>query len=119
MLAELLLEWKLSFRTLQINNLSPVDSGDGQSKAQEIKMALTERQEVDKVEVVGQFNHVQYRTATVIERDGVEVAREFHRAVVAPGDDHTGLDPKVRAICEVVHTQDVIDAYRDSITEAE
>jgi hypothetical protein len=82
-------------------------------------MALTERQEVDKVEVVGQFNHVQYRTATVIERDGVEISRTFHRAVVAPGDDHTGLDSKVRAICEVVHTTDIIQAYQQAQQEAE
>ena len=53
-------------------------------------MALTERTEQDKIEVVGQFKHVQVRTATVIERDGVEISRSFSRHVVAPDADITG-----------------------------
>ena len=37
-------------------------------------MALTERFENDKIEVVGQYKAIQVRRATVIERDGVEVS---------------------------------------------
>ena len=37
-------------------------------------MALTERTVEDKIEIVGDFKHIQVRTATVIERDGVEIA---------------------------------------------
>ena len=48
-------------------------------------MALTERFENDKIEVVGQYKHVQVRRATVIERDGVEINRSFHRHVLDPG----------------------------------
>jgi len=74
-------------------------------------MALTERTEQDKIEVVGQFKHVQVRTATVIERDGVEISRSFSRHVVAPNDDITGESAEVQAICAAVHTQAVKDAY--------
>ena len=49
-------------------------------------MALTERFENDKIEVVGQYKHVQVRRATVIERDGVEINRSFHRHVLDPGN---------------------------------
>ena len=38
-------------------------------------MALTEETVEDKIEVVGEFKHVQVRTATVIKRDGVEISR--------------------------------------------
>ena len=48
-------------------------------------MALTERNENDKIEVVGQYKTVQVRRATVIERDGVELTRTFHRHVLQPG----------------------------------
>jgi len=82
-------------------------------------MALTERKEVSKIEVVGQWSMVQVREDTVVERDGVEIARTHHRFVVAPGDSHSGLDPKVRAICEALHTQDLIDDYRDSLATVE
>jgi len=74
-------------------------------------MALTERTEQDKIEVVGQFKHVQVRTATVIERDGVEISRSYHRHVVAPDADITGESTEVQNICNVVHTQAVKDAY--------
>jgi hypothetical protein len=74
-------------------------------------MALTERTEQDKIEVVGSFKHVQVRTATVIERDGTEISRSFHRHVVAPDADITGESAEVQAICNAVHTQAVKDAY--------
>ena len=74
-------------------------------------MALTERTEQDKIEVVGSFKHVQVRTATVIERDGVEISRSFSRHVVAPDADITGESAEVQAICNAVHTQAVKDAY--------
>jgi len=35
-------------------------------------MALTEETIQDKIEIVGEFKHVQVRTATVIKRDGTE-----------------------------------------------
>ena len=74
-------------------------------------MALTERTEQDKIEVVSQFKFVQVRTATVIERDGVEISRSFSRHVVAPDADITGESTEVQAICNAVHTQAVKDAY--------
>ena len=74
-------------------------------------MALTEESFADKIEVVGDFAHVQVRTATVIKRDGEEISRSFHRHVVAPGDDYSAEDAKVQAVCSAVHTQELIDAY--------
>ena len=74
-------------------------------------MALTERTEQDKIEVVGSFKHVQVRTATVIERDGTEISRSYHRHVVAPDADITGESTEVQAICNAVHTDEVKAAY--------
>ena len=74
-------------------------------------MALTERTVEDKIEVVGDFKHVQVRTATVIERDGVEISRSFHRHVIAPGDDVSGESTEVQAICAAVHTDEIKAAY--------
>ena len=82
-------------------------------------MALTERTEEDKIEIVGAFKHVQVRTATIIERDGEEISRSFHRHVVAPGDDTSGESAEVQAICAAVHTAEIIAAYQTAQTEAE
>ena len=74
-------------------------------------MALTEETTQDKIEIVGDFKHVQVRTATVIKRDGVEISRSFSRHVVAPNADITGESSQVQAICAAVHTDEVKAAY--------
>jgi hypothetical protein len=77
-------------------------------------MALIEKQIVDLVELV-QSNHIQVRTANIIEKDGKEIARTFHRHVLAPGHDLTNQDPKVQAIANAVWTEEVIAAYQASL----
>jgi hypothetical protein len=74
-------------------------------------MAITKEQVEDKIEVVGDFKKIQVRTATVIKENGKEIARSFHRHVVAPGDSYAEEDAKVQGVCTAVHTQAVIDAY--------
>ena len=74
-------------------------------------MALTEETIQDKIEVVGEFKHVQVRTATVIKRDGTEISRSFSRHVVAPNADISGESAEVQAICNTVHTDAIKTAY--------
>jgi len=74
-------------------------------------MALAERTEQDKIEIVSAHKFIQIRTATVIERDGVEISRSFSRHVVAPDADITGESAEVQAICNAVHTDAVKAAY--------
>ena len=73
---------------------------------------LTEEVYADKVEITGQFSHVQVRVATVIKRDGEEISRSFSRHVVAPGDDYSAEEAKVQAVCAAVHTPEVVEAYK-------
>jgi phage host-nuclease inhibitor protein Gam len=82
-------------------------------------MALTEETVQDKIEIVGDYKHVQVRTATIIKRDGVEISRSFHRHVVAPGDDITNESTEVQAICNAVHTDAVISAYQASLSDSD
>ena len=74
-------------------------------------MALTERTTEDKIEIVGDVKHIQVRTATIIERDGVEISRSFSRHVIAPTDDVSAESAEVQAIAAAVHTADVKAAY--------
>jgi hypothetical protein len=76
-------------------------------------MALTEKQIVDKIEVI-ENSSIQVRTATIIEKDGTELTRTFHRHVVAPGADITNEDPKVQAIATAIWTEEIIAAYQAS-----
>ena len=72
---------------------------------------ITKRTITDKIEVVGEYRHVQVRTATVIEEDGVELSSSFHRHVVAPTDDYSGETDEVKAVCQAVFTPEVVEAY--------
>ena len=80
-------------------------------------MALTERTEQDKIEIVGTHKIIQVRTATIIERDGVEISRSFHRHTVAPGDDVSGESADVQALATQFHTDAIVAAYEAHIAE--
>ena len=73
-------------------------------------MALTERTVVSRREVLAD-GQIQVRTDTVIERDGVEISRSFHRHVIVPGADVSGEDASVQTVANAVHTDAVIAAY--------
>ena len=66
---------------------------------------------VDLIEVV-ENGCIQVRTKTAILEDGKQISGQFHRHVVAPGDDVSGEDAKVQAIAAAVHTAEVIVAYQ-------
>ena len=82
-------------------------------------MALTERTVEDKIEIVGDYRHLQVRTAVIIERDGVEISRSFSRHVVSPGDDVSGESAEVQAIAAAVHTAEVIAAYQAHVASSQ
>jgi len=84
-------------------------------------MAIEKRIEEDKIEVVGDFRHIQIRTATVLEEDGVEISRAFHRRVIHPctksGDtwsdtELSGESAEVRGIAGAVWSDAVKTAYK-------
>ena len=56
-------------------------------------MAITKRTENDKIEVVNKWN-IQVRSATVIEEDGVELSRSYHRHVLVPWTSSYDADTK-------------------------
>ena len=77
-------------------------------------MALSETIEYDKIEVVGQYKHVQVRKAIVIKKDGTELTRSFERYVLTPDMDLSQRSEpnEVVAICNAVWTQEVKDAWK-------
>lgn len=82
-------------------------------------MSLTKQTITDKVEVVGQFNHVQVREAIQVLEDGNVISQSYHRYVIAPGEDYSTKDAKVQAICAAVHTEDIISAYQQHLSNQE
>jgi len=82
-------------------------------------MALNKTTLNDKIEVInnGDWSSVQVRTATIIDEDGVELSRNFHRHVVMPDADLSAEDADVAAICTPVFTDAVKAAYATHLSE--
>jgi len=95
-------------------------------------MALTESIEYDKIEVVGQYKSVQVRKASVVKKDGVELARSFTRYVLNLGtldtddnlvenpltkepDGTTDIPDEVKAICTAAWTPTVKVAWKTKL----
>ena len=74
-------------------------------------MALTKEVTQDKIEIVGEFKHVQVRTKTAVMEDSVELSSGFSRHVVSAGEDYSAESSEVQAICAAVHTDAVVAAY--------
>ena len=95
-------------------------------------MALTESIEYDKIEIVGQYKHVQVRKANIIKRDGTEISRSFNRFVLNPGtldasdnlvvnpltkepDGTTNIPDEVKAVCNAVWTTSVKNSWKQKL----
>jgi|TARA_R100000084_G_scaffold52055_1_gene21661 hypothetical protein len=79
-------------------------------------MAITKRTELKEEILPNQI--IQIRTTTVVEEDGVELARSHHRHVVVPGDDVSGEVQEVQDIAAALWTAEVISAYQASIASS-
>ena len=85
-------------------------------------MALTKTIEIDKIEIVTEYRHVQIRTATIIKEDNVELSRSFHRKTLQCGQldssnnlvdtDISGETTEVQAICNTVWITSVKNAWK-------
>ena len=72
---------------------------------------LEKIQIVDLIEVL-ENGSVQVRTKTAIMEDGKQISGNFHRHVVAPGNDYSAEDVRVQAVCAATHTAEVVAAYK-------
>ena len=78
---------------------------------------LTEQSVIDQIEVT-RNGSVNVRRADLVLKDGVEIAKTYHRHVLAPGADLSNEDPKVVAIAQAAWTPEVIAAYQASLQTA-
>ena len=85
-------------------------------------MALTKSTEDDKIEIGGEYKHVQIRTATIIKEDGVELSRKFSRRVLRSGTldasdnfvdtNISSESAEIQAICNGVWSTTAKDAWK-------
>ena len=77
-------------------------------------MAFTEHSE-HKLEIIPPYSTIQCRRADIIEKDGVEVGKTYHRHVRVPGEDVSNDCAELQAVAGALWTPEVIAAYQASI----
>lgn len=94
-------------------------------------MTITKKLTEDKIEIVGEYKNIQIRTATVIEEDGIEITRSFHRRILEcvsseknednswthTDTDVSGESADVQGIASAVWTDSVKDAKKTANEE--
>jgi hypothetical protein len=88
-------------------------------------MAITKTTVIEKIEVVGEFRHVQVASDTVIKEDGTELSRGRHRHVLDCGTlndsdalvatDISSEDAEVQAVANAVWTDAVKLAWKNKL----
>ena len=76
-------------------------------------MALTEQTIISHIGILEDGQLQVRRSRRVFDDTGTMIAEQYHRHVVAPGDDVTNEDARVRAVAILMHTPTVVQAYRD------
>jgi len=71
-----------------------------------------------KIEV-NENRSIGVRRADIVLKDGVEIARSYHRSYITPGSDVSGQPQEVRDVAAAVWTPEVVAAYQASLTPAE
>jgi hypothetical protein len=78
--------------------------------------AFIERQE-HQLEIIPPYSIIQCRRADIIEKDGAEVGKTYHRHVRVPGDDVSDDCTELQAVAAALWTPEVIAAYQASLSQ--
>jgi len=73
--------------------------------------SFTERHEY-QLEIIPPFSIIQCRRADIVEKDGVEVGRTYHRHCRVPGEDVSEDCAELQSVAAALWTEEVIAAYQ-------
>ena len=79
---------------------------------------FTERCEY-KLEIIPPNFIIQCRRADIVEKNGVEIGRQYQRHCVCPGDDVSEECAEVKSVANALWTTEVINSYQRAIETAE
>lgn len=75
---------------------------------------FTERTE-HKLEIIPPYSTIQCRESNIVEKDGVEIGRTYHRYVRSPGDDVSEDCAELQSVAAALWTDEVIAAYQEHV----
>jgi len=77
---------------------------------------FTERHEY-QLEIIPPYSIIQCRRADIIEKDGVEVGKTYHRHCRVPGEDVSEDCAELQACAAALWTPEVVEAYQAHLAE--
>ena len=80
--------------------------------------SFTERHEY-QLEIIPPFSIIQCRRADIVEKDGVEVGRTYHRHCRTPGEDVSEDCTELQAVAAALWTEEVIAAYQTHLAASQ
>ena len=78
-------------------------------------MSLEKKRIQDKIEIVGEFKHIQIRYSDQIIEDGKVISSSYHRDTVSCGDDVRATEHNVKALADIYWTDEIKAAYQASL----
>ena len=78
-------------------------------------MSLSKQRIQDKIEIVGEFKHIQIRYSDQIIEDGKVISSSYYRDTVSCGDNAKAVEHNVKAIADIYWTDEIKEAYTKSL----
>ena len=72
-----------------------------------------------KLEIIPPYQVIQCRRADIVLKDGVEIARGYHRTSYAPGQSVATAPAEVQKVANALWTSGVVRAYEASLPQEE
>ena len=74
---------------------------------------LEKQTTIDRIEVMADHT-VAVRYIVTVTEDGQPFAEQITGNYFKPGDDYSKEDAKVQSVCALIHTPEVITAYKEA-----
>lgn len=68
---------------------------------------------VDRIEVMADHT-IAVRYVVTVTEDGQPFAEQIKGNYFKPGDDYSQEDAKVQSVCALIHTPEVVTAYKEA-----
>ena len=68
---------------------------------------------IDRIEVLADHT-VAVRYVVTVTEDGQPFAEQIKGNYFKPGDDYSQEDAKVQSVCALIHTPEVVTAYKEA-----
>lgn len=73
---------------------------------------------VDRIEVLKNQIVAVYNLTSILE-NGLLLAEQNNVSYIRPGDDYSKEDDRVKAICAVVHTPEIVAQYQEQFATSQ